>query len=69
MARTVALVRQGDVDAARANRQRSTMPAFDAFVEKNQAVEAQSEEFSEAASDAPRRRSPPAASARSSSSP
>ena len=50
MAKTVALVRKGDIAAARANRQRSTLPAFDAFVEKNQAVEAQSEEFSEAAS-------------------
>ena len=52
VAKTVALVRQGDVAAARANRQRSTLPAFDAFVETNQAVEAQSEEFSEAASEA-----------------
>ena len=36
--------------AARANRLKVTLPAFEAFLEKNQAVEAQSEEFSEAAS-------------------
>ena len=38
--------------AARVNRQRSSLPAFDAFVEKNQNVEAQSEAFSEEASEA-----------------
>jgi methyl-accepting chemotaxis protein len=50
IAETVELVRQGDVEAARANRQRSSLPAFDAFTERNQAVEAQSEQFSEEAS-------------------
>ena len=49
---SVALVRKGDVAAARANRVNSTVPAFDAFLEANHAVEVQSEEFSEAASSA-----------------
>lgn len=49
VAATVALVREGNVAAARANRNGSTGPAFQAFLTSNQAVEAQSEEFSEAA--------------------
>jgi methyl-accepting chemotaxis protein len=48
--RTVELVKKGDIDGARANRAKSSLPAYDTFVEKNQAVEAQAEEFSEAAS-------------------
>ena len=50
VARTVELLREGDLAAARANRLRDTLPAFEAFLESNQAVEAQSEAFSEAAS-------------------
>jgi methyl-accepting chemotaxis protein len=50
VARTVELVREGNLRAARANRQKVTLPAFEDFLEKNQAVEAQSEEFSEVAS-------------------
>jgi len=52
IARTVELVRSGDIEAAQANRSRSTLPAFETFLEKNQAVEAQSETFSEAAAEA-----------------
>jgi methyl-accepting chemotaxis protein len=50
VARTVELVRAGDLDAARANHRDASLPAFDAFAERNQAVEADSETFSEAAS-------------------
>ena len=49
IAATVGLVRDGDLAGARANRDRVTEPAFEAFVEANQSVETQSEEFSEAA--------------------
>jgi methyl-accepting chemotaxis protein len=49
--RTIELVSKGDVAAARANRVRSSLPAFEAFLEKNHAVEEQSEAFSEAASE------------------
>ncbi len=50
VARTVELVREGDARGARANRLKTTLPAYEDFLEKNQAVEVQSEEFSEAAS-------------------
>ena len=49
VAATVALVREGDVAGARANRVRVTQPAYAAFIDANGAVETQSEEFSEAA--------------------
>ncbi|MBE2316377.1 methyl-accepting chemotaxis protein [Solirubrobacter sp. CPCC 204708] len=48
--RTLELVRAGDLDAARANRRSTSLPAFDTFTELNQAVETNSEAFSEAAS-------------------
>ncbi|HEX6020736.1 MAG TPA: methyl-accepting chemotaxis protein [Solirubrobacter sp.] len=48
--RTIELVRKGDLAGARANRMKVTLPAHEAFLETNQAVEAQSEEFSEQAS-------------------
>jgi methyl-accepting chemotaxis protein len=50
VARTLELVRAGDLAGARRNRLRSTTPAYDAFLETNQAVEAESEAYSEAAS-------------------
>jgi methyl-accepting chemotaxis protein len=50
VADTIELVREGDLKGARANRLEVTLPAYEAFLETNQAVEAQSEEFSEAAS-------------------
>jgi methyl-accepting chemotaxis protein len=50
VSRTIELVAKGDMAAARANRERSSLPAYDSFVEKNRAVEEQSEEFSELAS-------------------
>ena len=48
--RTVELVRKGDIEGARANRVKSSLPAYATFVEKNHAVEEQAEEFSELAS-------------------
>jgi methyl-accepting chemotaxis protein len=50
IAKTLELMRAGDVPAARINRQRTSLPAFATFVERNQNVEAESEAFSEAAS-------------------
>jgi methyl-accepting chemotaxis protein len=47
---TIALVRKGDVEAAAEHRENSTEKAFAAFLETNQAVEAQTEAFSAAAS-------------------
>jgi methyl-accepting chemotaxis protein len=52
VAATIALVRKGDVAAATDNRDEATEPAFAAFLERNQAVEAEAEEFSEAAAAA-----------------
>jgi methyl-accepting chemotaxis protein len=49
VAKTLQLVRDGDVDAAVDNREESSEPAFLAFVESNQAVEAEAEEYSAAA--------------------
>ena len=50
VARSVELVRAGNVDGARANRRSASLAAFNAFTELNQAVEGSSEAFSEAAS-------------------
>jgi methyl-accepting chemotaxis protein len=49
VAKTLQLVRDGDVDAAVDNREESSEPAFLAFLERNQAVEAEAEEYSAAA--------------------
>ena len=50
VARSVELVRAGNVDGARANRRSASLAAFNAFTDLNQAVEGSSEAFSEAAS-------------------
>ena len=47
---TIALVRKGDLEAAAEHRETTTEKAFAAFLETNQAVESQTEEFSAAAS-------------------
>ena len=49
--RTVELVKKGDIEGAHANRVKSSLPAFAAFIEKNHAVEEQSELFSAMASE------------------
>ena len=49
--RTVELVKQGDIAGARANRVKSSLPAYDTFIEANHAVEEQAEEFSALASE------------------
>ena len=49
VARSIALVRDGDAAAAAANRNRASEPAFTGFVTANQDVEGVSEAFSEAA--------------------
>ena len=49
VAKSLQLVRDGEVEAAVDNREESSEPAFQAFLESNQAVEAGAEEYSAAA--------------------